>query len=503
MTTTQEINVEEIMKHIRKEVWKRKQQTLAHNNEPSSTPYKPDETNKQLNAYSDKPLPLCPVLPKFNFETDIELLPENETYTLNELLRYHDTDFINNAYAAILKRLPEHGGTEHYLTGLRNGRLTKAEILGRIRYSAEGRSKKVSIKGLLFPLLIHTSYKIPILGKIIRISTGLLNLPTNLKNFRVLENMFFIKNKICNEQIKAVQSQIQLLRNHIADTQDMISENLTQKASKADVNTLVNTVNSTEGDVKALVSTVNSTEAQLNELNFKVSVIEESLKPDPTTNLDAMYVEFENRFRGSREEIIKKQKIYLPYIEKLIQQTGSSEILDLGCGRGEWLELLKKQGYTAKGVDTNKVMVAQSRELGLDIVNTDVLDYLKTLPADSIAAVTGFHIIEHLPFNKLISLIDESFRVLKTRGMVILETPNPENLIVGACNFYLDPTHKRPIPPGTLYFLVKSRGFTQIKTLRIHPNKDFHQQSNDTTTAKALTSFFTKEQDYAIIAFKS
>ncbi len=495
MKKNPEIDVEQIMKHIREEVNLRKKQAVSPDNGPSSIPSRINETNKQLHADPISPLPACPYLAECYLEPDVMTLPYKENYTQNDLLQYHDTDFINNAYAAILQRLPDDAGTQHYLKGLQDGRLSKVEILGRLRYSREGMNMKIPIKNLLFSFLIESSFKTPVLGKLIQILTGVLNLPSTLKSIRVLENTLFVKNKIHNEHIRTLNTQIHILRDHIAETQTIIGGSLSLKATNKKVSELVTNSNAKFKTLNAQISLIRNTL----ELGPEP---EAELKPDLEPDLDPIYAAFEDQFRGSRSEIMKRQAVYLPYIEKVIKETGEGEIIDLGCGRGEWLELLKDRGYTAKGVDLNRDMTSRSQTASLKFIFSDVIEYLQQTASDSVPAITGFHIIEHLTFEKMVALINESYRVLKPGGLMILETPNPENLVVGACNFYLDPTHKRPIPPNLLNFLAKAGAFTKIETLRLHPDEHLSQQLNSTTTDKALTSFFAKEQDYAIIARK-
>jgi len=180
--------------------------------------------------------------------------------------------------------------------------------------------------------------------------------------------------------------------------------------------------------------------------------------------LDAFYVAFEDKFRGSREDIFNSLKVYLPLIKEAKIGTSESSIVDVGCGRGEWLEMLWESGYTARGIDINRVMLEQCRSRGLEVIEADVIAYLRTLPNESLGAVTGFHIIEHLSFETLVQLFDESVRVLKPGGLVIFETPNPRNILVGSGDFYRDPTHKNPIHPDTISFLAESRGLINSKS---------------------------------------
>ena len=217
---------------------------------------------------------------------------------------------------------------------------------------------------------------------------------------------------------------------------------------------------------------------------------------------DAMYVTFEDKFRGTREDIKNRQKVYLPYVKDAFGKTSGAQIIDVGCGRGEWLELLKENGFDAKGIDLNDIMVNTCCGLSLDAVSSDAIEYLRSLPAASLCAVTGFHIIEHLPFKTLIALFDESFRVLKPGGIVIFETPNPENLRVGACTFYTDPSHIKPLVPVTMQFLAEYRGFSGVEIKRLHKYSDYSGNSGAAEENKFITENFYNEMDYSVIGRK-
>lgn len=179
------------------------------------------------------------------------------------------------------------------------------------------------------------------------------------------------------------------------------------------------------------------------------------------------YRAFEDKHRGARELIKSRLRVYLPFLLPLATKYPDCSVLDLGCGRGEWLELLQENRIVASGVDLDDNMLADCRELGLDVANEDAIEHLKSLPDQSRLAITGFHIAEHLPFSLLQMLFVEARRVLKPNGLLILETPNPENLVVGAASFYIDPTHQRPLPSQLLQFLAEHQGFARVKILRL------------------------------------
>ncbi len=219
--------------------------------------------------------------------------------------------------------------------------------------------------------------------------------------------------------------------------------------------------------------------------------------------LDDFYISFEDRFRGSREDIKERQSYYLPIVESVIKVKEHELIIDIGSGRGEWLELLRESGFRAKGADLNRLMVQESKALNLDVIEQDGIEFLKSLDESSVSVITGFHIVEHLPFKVLIELFDESYRVLRDGGLIIFETPNPENILVGSCSFYTDPTHKNPIPPVTLEFLAQNRGFRDVKVHRLHPIKEpIFVDIPNSGDLNNLISASTNAQDYSIVGYK-
>lgn len=215
--------------------------------------------------------------------------------------------------------------------------------------------------------------------------------------------------------------------------------------------------------------------------------------------LDPLYASFEDEFRGDREEIKDRLRVYLPIVR---DAAVVADVLDIGCGRGEWLEILKDEGVQARGIDHNRVFVEQCRQIGLEVVEEDALAYLRSLPERSLNAVTSFHLVEHLPFEILINLLDEIVRTLRSGGLLILETPNPENFMVGSCNFYADPTHRNPIPSPTLKFLLESRGLSRIEVMKLRP-WDEAKIEGDSDIIKRFNEYFYSAPDYGIVGWKA
>ncbi|MDX9786212.1 MAG: methyltransferase domain-containing protein [Desulfobacterales bacterium] len=481
-----EISVDEIMARIREEVAMQKQLSRSGRGKPGG------DTARTVSS----PAPIPPVQP---------LLPQ-DAYVWTDFLSYHDSDFIENAYRSILRRAPDTEGAQHYLSLLHSGGISKIEVLGRLRYSKEGRNQKIIVKGLWIRYFIQMLYKVPVAGRVLRIFSGVWKLPVILKNIQVIENTVFIQGRQ-NEKTSLQLTQfgehldasVRALSAEFLNVSDTLKIDLAHKA---------------EGE--ALVEVQRQLrDYRLNLLDMQRRIqllLEETRKrlPAPISTeqmntllteedhfQDALYVSFEDRFRGTREDIKGRVKVYLPYIKNALETTNRAPVLDVGCGRGEWLEVLKENEIVARGVDLNRVMAARCRELGLEVMEADVMDALSGLKNNTLSAVTGLHIIEHLPLKTLLALFDESLRVLKPGGMVIFETPNPENILVGACTFYTDPTHRNPLPPQTSAYLIEARGFVGVEIIRLHQNPAIHFED------AFLDAQFATGQDYAVIGHKA
>jgi O-antigen chain-terminating methyltransferase len=226
---------------------------------------------------------------------------------------------------------------------------------------------------------------------------------------------------------------------------------------------------------------------------------------EATHNMDALYAALEDEFRGSRDGIKELLSVYLPMLTAAGIGSESMPILDVGCGRGEWLELLREHQLHAAGIDLNRVVLAICREHGLPVMEADAVAHLRSLPEASLGAVTAFHVIEHLELQPLLDFLDAIRRVLKPGGIAIFETPNPNNVFVSSRYFYLDPTHRHPIPPLLGRFLAEARGFERVEILELHPWPVEHRVDIGTggEVAARFNECFYGPQDYAIIGWKS
>ena len=181
------------------------------------------------------------------------------------------------------------------------------------------------------------------------------------------------------------------------------------------------------------------------------------------------YLQFENEFRGEREEISKKFAIYNSLIDLTIKSNTKPNLIDIGCGRGESLENWRNLFDDYVGIESDKSMVDFCRKLNLNVLEKDALNALKGFSDNSVSIITIFHVIEHLSNNYLYELLDQCYRVLSKNGVLIMETPSIDNILVSTKFFYIDNTHINHINPDGLSFTLKNIGFAEVKDFYIHP----------------------------------
>jgi SAM-dependent methyltransferase len=478
-------------------------------------------------------------------------------YHVDDLLKYHDRNFIQNAYRAILKRGPDATGFNAFIESLRSAQLNKIDILARLRYSAEGRAKKVEIEGLLAPAIIRKAYRVPVIGYLLNLAVAIGRLPVMIRSEQQFEAHVLAQQELIAEHLNSigrtlgaharevsqvfheqfesikqrdehVQQQLDLVAHQQQAARDEIEVRLDERM--ADLATQVQQVvtefhqhsERLSRDLKREIDRVFQKQQQVStELVLQgqrlAQLLDEARQrlPEPFDEeqlvtivgetdhtLDAFYASFDEQFRGTREEIKERLKVYLPLIKQHGIGSGEMPILDVGCGRGEWLELLKEQKLRGVGVDSNRVLVGQCVERGLEVVEEDLISHLTRLNDASLGAVTGFHIVEHLPIDTLVQFLNQTVRVLKPGGAVIFETPNPQNVLVGSCNFYFDPTHRNPLPSQVMRFLLESRGFVRVEVLKLNPSDDTPVEG-DSELARRFNQYFYGPMDYAVIGYRS
>jgi O-antigen chain-terminating methyltransferase len=211
------------------------------------------------------------------------------------------------------------------------------------------------------------------------------------------------------------------------------------------------------------------------------------------------YGRFEERFRGPESYVRETLAFYLPYLEN------REAVLDLGCGRGEMLSLLKEHGIDAEGVDCDPDAVAACQEKGVRVIQADLLSHLSSRPDASLDAILCTHVVEHLEPRQLAELVFLAAAKLKPEGLLAIETPNPGCLAIFAGDFYLDPTHVRPVPSRLLQFLFEEAGLSRIEIEELRPASELIPEVAGlakTEEGKAFQQRFFGGRDYAILGTK-
>jgi 2-polyprenyl-3-methyl-5-hydroxy-6-metoxy-1,4-benzoquinol methylase len=220
-----------------------------------------------------------------------------------------------------------------------------------------------------------------------------------------------------------------------------------------------------------------------------------SAAPAQQDHLDIDWARFAEQFRGSEEKIREQQERYAACFAG-----ASGEILDIGCGRGEFLEAAKAAGVAARGVDQNQESVALCRSKGLAVEQGDMFTYLESLADGSLGGAYCAQVVEHLPPAGVPRLVKLLAQKLRLGSLVAIETPNPECLAIFATHFYLDPTHTRPIPAPLLRFYLEEAGFGSVQIERLAPAVE--SMPALATLPPAFRDAFFGGLDYAIFARK-
>ncbi len=197
---------------------------------------------------------------------------------------------------------------------------------------------------------------------------------------------------------------------------------------------------------------------------------------------DSTYLSFEDQFRGSAESVRARVGEYVSIFQ------GAAGVVDLGCGRGEFLAALKEAGITARGVDSNGDMVAVARERGLDAVHADALTYLKSVPDESIGGLVAIQVVEHLEPAYLISLLETAARKMAAGSPIVLETINPSCWLAFFSSYIRDFTHVRPVHPETLQYLLRASAFERVEIRYRAPVSDQVKMKTVDLPAEVLSS---------------
>ncbi|WP_244220689.1 class I SAM-dependent methyltransferase [Xanthomonas vasicola] len=389
-----------------------------------------------------------------------------EVYELGDLLAQDDADFVTNAYRVLLRRPPDSAGFLNNIEAMRRGDQTKLDIIASLRFSPEGMAVGVPVRRLRLAWLLHRWKRKPLVGPILSWAHALLRLGHHVSRLEWLE-------------VRSAREAHRLGRH---------------------VNQVVLEAGSRIEAIEKKLSRLDKRESRLLE--------EETRRAALVPQLDALYSAFEDRFRGPESLIQARARPYLQLVRECGAGTLEAPVVDVGCGRGEWLALLSDEGLHARGIDLNSRFVRDAAVRGLEVIEGDAIEVLRAMPAGSVAAITSMHLVEHLPFERVVEFIDACHHVLRPGGVLILETPNPENLDVATIYFYMDPTHRNPLPPEMLRWVVEARGYPDARIERLSEERELSAPallSDDLPGSSSINTLLARTHvapDYAIIAHR-
>jgi len=426
-----------------------------------------------------------------------EPLPARTAYHVNEFLVYEDIEFVVNAFRGILRREPDESGLDTYTTLLRRrGDAVKLEIVLSLLESGEGRERGVRVLGIPWKHRYRNAWwmrkwvrtAFDIAGR--RLRDGLPE--SSLQNET--------RRRADRDRVGAYLSRQSAVFDYILGR---------ERQREAERDTLRDDVNRYRRELARARRDLAVQQQRVNLLLDKLPDAASGTDParelaaHAADKLDAFYMAFEDECRGDEARIREQLGVHLSRLPPDGLVAAERPVLDIGSGRGEWLALLAERGIPARGVDISPVLVEYCRDKALDVTLADALVYLERQPDGAFSAITAFHLIEHLPFDRLFGLVEQCHRVLAPGGRLIFETPNPENVLVGSHTFYHDPTHRNPITPTMIEFLLRHLGFADVCIERLHPYPESARVYGDDPLTERVNGAFCGAQDFAATGGKA
>lgn len=328
------------------------------------------------------------------------------------------------------------------------------------------------------------------------------------RTLNILNNTVITQREIIGQQekkIQTMQGMEQALRNELAERdtrhQKEMAERDTQLQEDMDIQNF---------RLQTMKARFENMDRNCTDVNLSSTVPAEEGKEigiEQNVYGDIDYFAFENAFRGSQESIRKSQLPYVKYFK------GKENVIDIGCGRGEFLKLLQEEGISATGVDLYDEFVLYCKDKGLQAVQGDAVAFLNQQKNDSLGGIFGAQIVEHLAAGQIEAICRLAYAKLQKGGCVILETPNPRCLSIYTNAFYVDPSHVKPVHPETMKYYMKQAGFTDIEIvytessridyqLPLLQSQEVHNLEEFNSGIGMVSELLFGSQDYAIIARK-
>jgi SAM-dependent methyltransferase len=402
--------------------------------------------------------------------------------SLDELFAADGARFVRLAFHTFLGREPDDEELSHHLELLGRG-VGKTTLAARLRYAPEASNRPQTLHLQKAQWLDKLS-QLPLLGYAVRLLSAVAGSP-GAKASLLSQHQSLHELRQTVEQLRSVD------RHTIHDLVQA------EEQHKLDLRQTGLLIDELRQEIKSLRDRQQELDDSLQSAQPGDGSARQESQGTPVD--EGFYLAFENHFRGSEDVIRERLTYYLPVLADKLPAYEHSQVIDIGCGRGEWMGLLRDRGYSVTGIDLNERNVAHCRDKGLNAVLADGIQWLRQTESKSVQLISSFHVIEHLSLPQLNSLLIEALRCLEPGGMIILETPNPENLVTAAHRFYTDPSHKNPLPPDLMEFFLKYQGFIDVEIHRLHPAAGSENIGNDPAADK-LNQLLFGPQDYAVIA---
>lgn len=420
----------------------------------------------------------------------ISYLFEGQVIDGKELLSYQNEQFIQVAYRSILNREADSADIHNAMIALYQPGANRIDLLESLCSSDEGKNRQVRIKRIKFKKLKLKSkrflLKIPVVGHALRWTSAIILLPRRLRELQnritavEMYKLYEIK-----QQIEGInqnwRTDAEILKNAIYQLE-------LQQISSQDILSLLQKQFEQEQQRKKDLIQKNENEAA-----------------EKKKIIDHLYYDYKHDlmvkdFETYREDI-------QPYLDRLNRWSENKakhelKIVDLGCGFGEWVRIMQEAGYSPLGVDSNDLMMDEAINNNLPVVRDDAMSYLNKVETKTLDVLFSFHLIEHLTFGEFIDFMNECNRVLKSGGLFVCATPNPENLLTATKEFYMDPTHIKPIPIELLEFYFKEFGFDVVEKLKLSSRNEWPYEYKQDDTMSNIVFRFNMEQESSVWGVK-
>lgn len=384
-----------------------------------------------------------------------------------------DEWFVKYAYLTILGRHADLPGLQDNLDALRQGRITRDAILIAVHRSPERKPGGPQLQGL--DRYVRRASKRAALARRV---PWLLAIQTFVQNLARLNKLA----GAMEQQRRQQEIKLALLDQRIQGVLDFSSSLKGQFDRRA-----ARTAHD-DGQTSPAI-----------EHGGRVALTETAEDPSLGDFINDFFRELSERFRGSEADILQRNRIYSDILQRVGSLNSDAPVLDIACGRGEMLHVINDLGLKGIGIDLNDNLIAYCRSKSLEVVKSDALGFIRSRGDASLAAITTTHFVEHLEFDYLVQTLRESYRALRPGGGIVIETPNPLNLVVSTVQFYMDPSHRHPIPMNLMQLLLEKIGFEVTPVDLSARGLDASMGSVD---HPQLNCLLNSPQDYSLLGIK-